>query len=158
MRNQDTGRNIQCPYCASSDDCTHRLALIDQTFNECSGGYAYERYHEFQLVIDAAFLRLFRQGDFKQRPWRSETLRLLWEYACEAHSLNGEDVSVDQYVVTRLITELFEAAGAIKYTGCVKCSGAPGYCSAWTLFHAKSPPTVFEAALANLKVLLKSRD
>jgi len=53
--------------------------------------------------------------------------------------------------------ELFEAAGAIRYPGSIE-SGAPGYCSAWTLFHAKNPPTVFEAALANLKVLLKSPD
>jgi hypothetical protein len=158
MRDEDTGKKIRCPYCASSDDCAHYLALIDRTFNECSSGYAYERYHEFQTLIEVAFLRLLRRGDHKGCPWSSETLRELWEYACEAHSLKGDDVSVDQYLLTRLIIELFEAAGAVEYPGSIDSSGAPGYCSAWTLFHAKNPRTVFEAALAKLKVLLKIPD
>src|SRR5262249_328978 len=107
------GKKIRCPYCASSDDCTHCLALIDRTFNECSGGYAYERYHEFQTLIEAAVVRLFRRGDHKGCPWGSETLRELWKYACKAHSLKSDDVSVDQYVLTRLIIELFEVPGAV---------------------------------------------
>jgi hypothetical protein len=67
-------------------------------------------------------------------------------------------VSVDQYALTRLIIELFEGAGAIRYPGSIESSGAPGFCSAWELFHAKNPRKVFEAALAKLRVLLKSPD
>jgi hypothetical protein len=158
MCDENTGKEIRCPYCASSEDCTHFLALIDRTFNECSGGYACERYHEFQTLIEAAFLRLFRRGDHKGCSWSSETLRQLWEYASASHSQNDDEVSLDQYALTRLIIELFEAAGAVEYPGSIESSGAPGYCSAWTLFHAKNPRTVFEAALSKLKVLLKSPD
>jgi hypothetical protein len=89
MRDEDTGKEIRCPYCASKDDCAHFLALIDQTFNECSGGYACERYHEFRTLIEAEFLRLFRRGDHKGCLWISGTLRELWEYAYESHSPPG---------------------------------------------------------------------
>jgi hypothetical protein len=99
-----------------------------------------------------------RREDHKACSWNSETLRELWKYACEAYSPKDDDVSVDLYVLTRLIIEFFEAAGAVRYPGPIESSGAPGYCSAWTLFHAKDPRTAFEAALAKLKVLVKSPD
>jgi hypothetical protein len=159
MRDEDTGKKIRCPYCASSsDNCPHRLALIDRTFNECSGGYACERYNEFQTLIEAAFMRVFRRGDRKGCPWSSETLRTLWKYACKVHSRKNDNVSVDRYVLTHLIIELFEAAGGVPYPGSIESSGAPGFCSAWTLFYADNLQTVFDAALAKLKVLLKSQD
>jgi hypothetical protein len=158
MRDQDTGKKIRCPYCASSGNCAHYLALIDQTFNEISEGYAYEKYHEFQTLIEAAFKRSFDQGRHKGCPWNSETLRELWEYAYATCSQKGDDWSVDQYALTRLIIELLEGAGAVRYPGSIESDGAPGFCSAWALFHAKSPQTAFEAALAKLKVLLEGRE
>jgi hypothetical protein len=73
-------------------------------------------------------------------------------------TLPQDDVSVDQYALAHLIIELFEAAGTVRYRGSIESSGAPGFCSARELFHAKNPQTVFEAALAKVKVLLKRPD
>ena len=155
MRDENTGDEIRCPFCDSFDDCPHLLALIDQTFCECSGGYAYERQHEFRALIEAAFMGSLRKGDRKQGSRKSEELSELWQYACTAYSPGDEDVALDQYVLTRLIVQLLEAAGGVRYPGSIESLGAPGYCSAWVLLHAKDPQAAFEAALADLKNRLR---
>ena len=155
LRDEDTGREILCPFCGSPDDCDHLLALIDQTFSECDGGYAFERYHEFRTRIEAAFIRSLREGGHKQRSRRKDELSELWQYARTAYSPGYEDVELDQYVLTRLIIELLEAAGGVRYSGPIDSGGGPGYSSALALFHARNPQAVFEAAVANLNLRLE---
>jgi hypothetical protein len=156
VRDEDTGRKIPCPFCGSFDGCDHLLALIDQTFSECSEGYACERYDEFQALIEAAFIRSLRQGTQKWHSRKKDELAELWQYARTAYSSGDEDAALDQYVLTRLIIGLLEAAGGKRYPNSIKSVGAPGYCSAWVLLHAKDPQAVFEGALADLKFRLRS--
>jgi hypothetical protein len=154
VRDENTGDEIICPFCNSSDDCRHLLALIDQTFSECSGGYLCDRYHEFRELINTAFVRLLRKGGSKQRRRRADDLYELLRFARAAYSPGDEDVALDEYVLTRLIIELLAAAGGVRYPGPIESDGAPGYCSAWALFHAKNPQAISEAALADLKLRL----
>ena len=150
---KNTGDEIICPFCGSSDECHHLLALIDQTFSECSGGYLCDRYHIFRELINTAFVRLLRKGGSKQHLRRSDELSELWRYARAAYSPGDEDVALDEYVLTRLIIELLTAAGGVRYRP-IESDGASGYCSAWALFHANNPQAVFEAALADLNLRL----
>jgi hypothetical protein len=147
-REENTGKTI-CPYCASSDECDHCLAMIDRTFNECDAGYASERYNQFQTLIDAAFVGSFQLGDRKECPWSDEIFCELWQDARKAYSPNDEEVSLEPDARTSLIIELLEAAGGVRCED--SDAGPPGFSSALTVFYAKNPQSVFETALANLR-------
>jgi hypothetical protein len=157
MSDEDTGEEIPCPYCGQVADCDHLLAMIDQSFNECCGGYAFDRYEEFQTVIQTAFGRLLRLGKHKECPWSEETLCDLWQSAREAYATGDEDedVSLDEYLLTGLIIEVLADAGGVRYSGSIHDPGPPGFSSTLTVFHAKNPQSVFDIALANLQLRLQ---
>ena len=101
-------------------------------------------------------MRSLRKGECRPpSSRRSSELSDLWQYARTAYSPHDEYVALDECVLTRLIIEVLEAAGGVRYPRSIESSGAPGYCSAWVLFHAKNPQAVFKAALADLKLRLE---
>jgi len=155
MRDENTGEQIRCPFCGSVDECSHLLAVIDRTFNDCPGGYASDRYHEFRTVIENTFAELLTSGEQKKPSWTDPEITQLWHYALEEWSLGDEEVSVDPYALNRLIVELLSESGAVKYAGPIDDDwGVPGFASAITLLHAANTQSVFEAALSNLTVRL----
>jgi hypothetical protein len=107
-------------------------------------------------LIETAFARLLRLGEHKECPWSGETLCELWQSAREAHSTgdDDEDVLLEEYALTRLIIELLEQAGGVRYPGSIHEPGPPGFSSVLTVFHAKNPQSVFDNALANLQLRL----
>lgn len=150
MHNEDTGEEIQCVYCGSPDDCAHLLAVIDKTFVECSGGWAYDRYGEFQRTIEKVFLASLLKGSDEQPVWEDPELVELWTGAVADYSADDEYVSLDGSVLNRLIIELFNEAGGDEYPGPIDDGGGPGFASAITLFYAQNPQDVFELALSKL--------
>jgi hypothetical protein len=155
MRDEYTGDEIKCPYCASVGDCSHLLAMIDRTFNECAGGYACKRYGDFGNIIENAFGQLLRGGEQKKSPSNDPDITELWHHALESFSSGDAEVALDSNALDGLIEVLLIEAGAVKYPrpiddGC----GAPGFSSAITLLHAMNPKGVFESALSNLKTRL----
>lgn len=159
MQDENTGEEIRCPHCASTEECSHLLALIDRTFNECSAGYASERYFEFHSLVENAFRDLLQSGAPAECSWRDPKLGELWDYAREAHCDDDEDVLLDPHIMTRLIVRLLADAGGEKVSRPITDGfEAPGLSSAFALFYAKEPARVFDAALLQLKLLLTGDD
>ena len=98
MCDESPGDEISCPFCGSSDDCNHLLALIDQTFSDCGAGYARDSYHEFRKLINTAFARSLRKGRSKQARRKSDEIAEQWQYAHAAYSPGDGDVTLDEYV------------------------------------------------------------
>lgn len=153
MRNEDTGDEIKCPRCGSDDDCPHLLAVIDSSFLECSGGYAYSRFGEFSTAVEKAFLRILQSRSASKAKWKDRDIQELWASAKEGYEKSGE-VWLDCDVLFRIIITLLEEAGGEQYYGPIDEEGGPGYSSAITLFHAKNPKKVFDGALSDLKAML----
>ena len=76
--------------------------------------------------------------------------------AVEAYSSEDDYVSLDGYVLNRLIIELFEEAGGDQYQGPIDDGGGPGFASAITLLYAQNSQEVFELALSKLNQQLGS--
>ena len=151
MHDEDSGEEIRCFYCGSTEDCPHLLAVIDRSFIECTGGWAYDRYDEFSSAIESSFLPLLSPGAGQSVEWGRPELAELWQSASEAYSEEDDFVSLDGYVLTRLIVELLEMAGGEQPSGSIDDGGGPGYASSISLFYARDPQQVFERALARLK-------
>jgi len=150
VRNEDTDEAIQCPHCGSEDDCPHLLAVIDRSFLECSGGYAYDRFDEFRTTVEGSFLKQLQMGTTSSKTWNDEHVRELWIGAMEEYSKTGE-LCIDGYVLFRLIVNLLEEAGGDEHRGPIVDDGGPGFSSAITLFYANNPQEVFARAVSDLK-------
>lgn len=151
MRDEDSGAPIECPYCGSEGDCKHLLAMIDLSFLECSGGYAYARFREFHGAIEDAFLRELKAGASATVKWGSPELDCLWTDAHDHYS--SEDpgwVEIDGDILYRSIVEWLDEAGGDRYPGIIDDEGGPRFSSAIALFYAKSPKQVFDRATALL--------
>lgn len=158
MKDEDSREPIRCPYCGTEGDCPHLLAAIDETFNECSGGYASDCYQEFRMVIDNSFGRLLQKGVRDDLTRESGELHELWNYAVKDYDSEDGEVSIDPYVLTRLIINLLEVSGGKKYPGSIYDGSAPGFTSVICVFHAQRPQSVFETALSELKARLRKID
>ena len=151
MRDEDSGEAIQCPYCGSEGHCKHLLAVIDRSFLECSGGYAFDRFHEFRKKIEGAFLKKLALGTSPAVKWHDDLLDDLWTYAQDNYSREDEySVEIDRDTLFRLIVELLRESDGDEYPGTIDDGGAPGFSSAIALFHAASPAAVFDKAIALL--------
>ncbi len=154
MKNEETGGPILCPECGSKDDCPHLLGVIDQSFLECSGGYAYDRWSEFRSAVEESFSRRLQLNGESSTTWSDNELQELWEISLSEYSETGELV-VDGDTLFRLIIEMLEDCGGRQYSGLIDDEGGPGFASAISLFYAQNPRAVFDAALVSLKELLK---
>jgi hypothetical protein len=166
MLDEDSGEIIRCPYCESDGDCEHLLAVIDHSFLECSGGYAFDRLDDLHEMIERAFLKYLRQSDVGKQPqqlnvtWSNEFLEELWAYAEEKYPSEDDkdSVEIDGDVFFRLITDLLQEAGGDEYFGSIDDDGGPGFSSEITLFHAREPAAVFDNAMALLSQRLETGD
>ena len=146
------GKVIRCPYCGSGQaDCSHSLALIDRSSNECENGYAHERFHEFRRAIEEYFLQQLREGTRNVSGRRDKLIGELWNHAVEKHSPGDKEMSFDGDVLADLIINLFEKSGGWPRF----FTDAGPFSSAMCMCYAKKPKTVFEAALAELRARLK---
>ena len=89
MHDEDTGEEIGCPYCDSTDNCRHLLAVIDQSFGGCGGGYLAgavgrkprrrigrrHRYDKFQDVVAKHFLPAAVGARRNSRPFQVKVPR-----------------------------------------------------------------------------------
>lgn len=157
MRDESSEDLVVCPCCGQQDDCPHLLAVFDISFNECSGGFAYDRYQEFHEAIENSFGKLLKKNARDDIKWGDKDLTELWNYAAKGYFPKDGEVSLDPDVLTRLIINLLEASGGERYTGSVSEAGGPGFTSTICLFHAKNPQSVFESALSKLQARLRSR-
>lgn len=157
MRDEDSGEPIQCPYCGSEADCKHLLAVLDRTFLNCTSGYAYDRFREFDTKIEDAFLKKLPLGTSPAVKWHDELLDDLWTYAKDNYSIADRDsIAIDGDTLFRLIVELLGEAGGDEYPGTTDYEGGPGFSSAITLFHAADPKEVFDEAIALLAERLET--
>jgi hypothetical protein len=155
MHDEDTGEAIQCPYCESEDHCEHLLAVLDHSFLQCSGGYAYERFDEFDECLRKAFGPKLRDSTAASHDWKNSMITELWAWAKENAGEDGDSVIIDGDVLLRLVVELLEDAGGDEYPGLIDTGGGASYSSVITLFHASSPKAVFNDAVKKLRELLE---
>lgn len=150
MWDEDTGEDVECPYCGSDGDCPHLLAVIDRTFLTCNGGYAFERFGEFRTMLEEAFRKHLRTAIGASHEWKQYYLQELWNSASKQYTVGSDDVYLDKDVLFDLIIELLGDAGGDEYPGSIEDDGGPGYSSVIKLFHAEDPKVVFGRALSLL--------
>ncbi len=157
MRNEETGNTIKCPNCGSKGDCKHLLAVIDQTFLECHGGYAFDRFNEFSQKIEKSFLTRLHATSEKLVRWDDDTINEIWSYAKKTYTKENEDwVDITGSDLFLLIDDLLFEAGGYEYPGSIGDEGGPGSSSSITLFYADNPESVFNNAIKSLSLRLKS--
>jgi hypothetical protein len=175
MRDEDTGEEPRCDYCGAKSDCKHLLAVIDRSFLECYGGYAFDRFDEFTEIITKAFMSVLRTESYEHR-WKDDDLNDLWDYTVENYvpdeDLYFEDEEeAEEYYdnchnyewnvhlsgdnLYDLIIQLFEDAGGESHPGSLVNGEGPGMTSTVYQYYAEFPQKVFEKALSILKKRLK---
>ena len=146
---------VPCPHCgAEEENCPHLLALIDETFSECGGGYASTRCEEFSEVIEDSLSKLLRKSKRKRVRWNDKEIQELWHYALKNYSPEDGEVSLDPSAVTNLIVKSLKSSGG-EYSGPVYEEGGPGLSSVLCLLYAEKPKKAFDAALSKLKARLR---
>jgi hypothetical protein len=150
MYDEDSGEEIQCPHCGEAGDCSHRLALIDRTFGDCTSGYCASRYNKFSKLVESAFLEQLKRGKARTFLLNDPDLDELWQCAFDEYK-DDEYVWIDGGVLTRLVINLLNHAGGEEYLGLIEDEGGPGCSSALTLYFAENPSAVVEAALSELR-------
>jgi hypothetical protein len=156
MRDEDTDEEVLCCFCGAPEgECSHWLAVVDVTFNQCVAGYAYDRYHEFRDEIEEAFLTALESGERRPDRWRDPELAGLWADVVKEYSPSNLSFHLDDYCVTRLIGGLFLEGGADIYPGQISEGGGPGLSSGIWVYFAKEPNLVFEKAISLLKARLR---
>ena len=90
--------------------------------------------------------------------WGNKEIRELWRNAVKKYSPEDKEVSIEPYALTRLIINLLESSGGKIYSGSISDGYAPGFTSVICLLHAKSPKSVFKAALTKLKGQMRKFD
>jgi hypothetical protein len=154
VRNPMSGEEIRCHYCNSAEVCPHMLFLIN---SDCPGnveGYCANRFGEFRELIETDFLDRLQSGNGSDWSWNSRELNELWWYARISFSVGDTTVALDGVVVANLVINMFDRVGGEKYSRSVENAPGPGLASVWTLYYAKNPAAVFDAALLELKKLL----
>lgn len=150
MIDDETGEEIQCHYCGAVDPCEHLVAMIDQTFFECTAGFAADVFYQFESTILEAFHRWNEDGAAKPHPSIEGALKELWDSAPK--DWDPEEVGVlERHAYFRLATELLQNAGGERHPGSVHDGEAPGFSSAINLFYAERPWAVFNRALRDLR-------
>lgn len=155
MWDENTNDAIVCPYCGAAESCEHLLAVLDRTFGECLGGFAYERFGEFTDQVETAFAKALGADDVEDVDWDTDDLRELWEIARESHDAKNGDFALESTVLIRVVADLFLDAGGDEYANPESDGELPGMSSAPGVFHAKDPKTVFAKAREGLAVFLR---
>jgi hypothetical protein len=144
----DENGQSECPFCGSDDECPHLFASIDNSFGEWQGGYAFDRSDEFHTTVLKAFEARCRRGAGPHRSWAADELGEMWSYAV-AHYEEGELMELDNDVLLRLLSDIFQEAGAMEIEE-MGDDDAPGNTSAVSNFYAEDPAAVFNESLRRL--------
>ena len=155
MWDENSNDAITCPYCGGAESCEHLLAVLDRTFGECSGGFAYERFGEFTDQVETAFAKALSADDVEDVDWDTDDLRELWEIARESLDVKNGDFTVESTVLIRVVADLFSEAGGDEYEGPATEGELPDMSSSLSVFHAEDPKTVFARAREGLAVFLR---
>lgn len=158
MRDEDSNEKIKCMFCGSTDDCEHLLAILDRSFNECCGGYLLNYYYQFQYIVEKAFSDIEKNCPNLKPSWDNYFISELWNKKMHDMPLSNYPVSVDEYILSRLIKELLTECGGYEYMGPIagENEDIPGFSSALTIIYAENPKSVYENALLLLEKLCKS--
>lgn len=148
-----------CTYCGAEIGCEHLLAYIDKSFLECCGGYAVNRFLEFNKHIEDAFRIEKQRGTVASPVWKDDQINELWKFAQEQTSSDyPDDVEIDHDTLFRLIIEIMEDCGAedFQYINDEE-NEQPGFSSSVSLIYADDPAKVFNAAISLFLERLQQR-
>ena len=142
---------MKCPICNTNEECDHLLAIIDRTSCCTSGGFSYDKEHQFCDLIQDNFLTQLQNEAIQK--FDNQHLAYLWKHASDNFKKDADEVEIDQYVFYDLIGELFEECGAEEFTS-DDDNGMPGFSSVERFYYAKDPNIIFEDTAKNLIKLL----
>ena len=154
MRDPMTGEAIRCRYCNSAEVCPHILFLISSDFPGNVEGYCANRFGEFRELVETDFLDRLRSGSESDWSWNSRELNELWDSARICFSVGDTTVALDGVAVASLVIDMFDRVGGETYSRSVENAPGPGLATVWTLYYAKNPAAVLDAAISELKKLL----
>ena len=154
MHDEETGDEIQCPYCESTGDCKHLVAFLDRSFGEVLGGAFFHRSDEFSSDIERAFLNALQAGTASLLETADENLAGLWEIASADYKAGDTFLSTDPDLLTSLRIDLLQEADTIDIRGVQE--GGPGQSSALIAFYAKNPTAIINGVFKELRARLQS--
>ena len=146
MRDPMTGEAIRCRYCNSAEDCPHLLALINWDWPRSPSGRCADRFGEFRELVETAFLPRLQSGTGGKWVWSVRESNELWDYARLSFSDGDKIVRLDGVIVAQLVIDMFDGSGGEKYSRSVENAPGPGLATVWTLYYAKNPAAVLDAA------------
>ncbi|MDP9350559.1 MAG: hypothetical protein M3P51_03325 [Chloroflexota bacterium] len=150
MHDEDTGEDVECPFCGSGEDCEHLLAVLDMTFHECRGGSVMTHLDTLRNQIQSAFAERLRTQAAPVESWKWDHLGELWDYSEDAYQSSGE-VEIEEAAFLGLVVELLEQSGGEEYPGSVIDEGGPGFTSSMIVMYAADPAAVVGKASGVLR-------
>ena len=145
---------MNCPICNSEEECDHLLVIIDRTSRCTTGGFAFEKEHQFMELIHESFLPLLNNEASPK--FENQYLTKLWEYESKNYENDSSYVEFDHNVHFDLIEDLFKSFGAEQSAGYDE-SGMPGFSSVERFYFVKEPKKAFQESLNKLKNLLPTQ-
>jgi hypothetical protein len=150
---EDTGEELNCPYCGSTEDCPHLFAVLDNSFSTCEGGYSYERFDELLESVERAFKdRLNVRRRPAKSEWKDYYVQALWAEVLEQGL--PEDIENDLVLPgpasIELIVDVLNEAGGYQIYGSLVSESGAFTSSSKELFYAEDPKAVFEKAVEEL--------
>lgn len=155
MHDEETGEEIQCPYCEATEGCEHLVALIDKTFGEVLGGQFFERRDDFVELVEKTLLAALQAGTKRLDKAADPNLQALWIIAAEDFKPGNTALSTDSGPLTQLQVDLFRKAGGKEPEGCPVLEGGPGQSSALAVFYSDQPKRVVSEVFTLLNARLQ---
>jgi hypothetical protein len=149
---EETGESPACPICSSDESCSHRVAVLDHTFLECTDGALFDRTSEFSELIESRFAE-FIEIEASPKDISGE-IEAMWKYAKECFDPASKNIEIDSDALYRLMNELLEEAGATSIQAISE--GGPGMSSSLSILYAEDPEKVIQEATSRLSAILAS--
>lgn len=139
--NDDESSAPPCPYCGSTEECSHLVALMDRSFLSIESGYLYDSLDEVIGPIAKGIRTILERSD---DPAKADWDRLD-DLVAEATSRYDPDETqehddyadlVDYDILFDVIEEYFIDHGGVEY---YTIEGPPGFTSAYYAIYAEEP-------------------
>ncbi|MGF1531258.1 MAG: hypothetical protein ACFCU4_07845 [Puniceicoccaceae bacterium] len=152
ITDEETGDQVGCIFCGSTDDCPHLVGIIDLTFAECHGGVLYEGVDSLKKILEDKILtRLKAREKFKAKSASYEVLQMAKAAKSCYDRKDPDDVWIDNYQFIPWIKDILIDSGGEEPMGYLVEEGGPGMSSTVSILYAENPQDVLESAREAVK-------
>jgi hypothetical protein len=167
---QDTNVPVKCPFCNSSDQCEHLLAIYDVTFDSIEGGVLIEN-DTIEDLLSKFFIDIIKTKgfSFNINVLKNELISDIWEelvISKEYYLIDGKFDETEFYLPSHF-KYLFDKLDEIIYPEYGEYEGGPGQSSFYKIYYTDNAVDIIgqlnqlienEIDVFNLNAVAKNRN